>query len=107
MVLPGAKVKVDIDARTGKVKDATAHDLRWAFGTRWASRIMPKDLMVLMRHESIETTMKYYVDQKAETTAEVLYQAIAGNTLGNSAHQPSLENETIPPQINETTGFSE
>ncbi len=31
--------------------------------------------MVLMRHESIETTMRYYVGRNAQTTAEVLWQA--------------------------------
>lgn len=32
-------------------------------------------LMDLMRHESIETTLKYYVGRNAETTADALWLA--------------------------------
>ena len=58
--------------QTGKVKHASAQDLRRSFGQRWAARIMPPDLMVLMRHESIETTLRYYVGRNAQTTATTL-----------------------------------
>lgn len=58
------------------LKYASAHDLRRSFGERWARRVMPAILMQLMRHESIETTMKYYVGREAETTADLLYQAV-------------------------------
>jgi integrase len=78
-----AAVKVDTDRKTGKVKYASAHDLRRSFGERWAPRVMPQVLMELMRHESIETTLKYYVGRNAETTAAALYAAVSGNTLGN------------------------
>jgi hypothetical protein len=44
-----------------KRKYASAHDLRRAFGLRWAARVMPQILMQLMRHEDISTTMKFYV----------------------------------------------
>ena len=50
-------------------KFASAHDLRRAFGTRWARRVMPATLQLLMRHESIETTMKYYADIDADDLA--------------------------------------
>ncbi len=36
--------------------------------------------MELMRHEAIETTMKYYVGRNAEATAEVLYAALDPKT---------------------------
>lgn len=39
----------------------TAHDFRRAFGTRWALRVLPTVLQKLMRHRSIQTTMRYYV----------------------------------------------
>ena len=42
-----------------KVKYASAHDFRRAFGVRWAARLMPAQLMELMRHESIETTLRF------------------------------------------------
>ncbi len=46
-------------------KFASAHDLRRAFGTRWASRVMPPVLQQLMRHSAIETTLRYYVHHTA------------------------------------------
>lgn len=57
------------------VKHASAHDLRRSFGERWASRVMPVILKELMRHESIETTMRYYVGQNAERTAAEVWRA--------------------------------
>jgi integrase len=35
---------------------------------------MPAVLKELMRHSSIDTTMKYYVGQNAEATADELWQ---------------------------------
>ncbi len=67
-----------------KGKSASAHDLRRAFGQRWAQRVMPTVLRELMRHEDINTTMKYYVGQNAEATADVLWAAV-GDTLGDTA----------------------
>ena len=69
-----AGVKVNTGA-AGNVKFASAHDLRRSFGERWALRVMPQVLKELMRHESIETTMKYYVGRNAQSTAAVLWQA--------------------------------
>ena len=69
----GEKAGVVVDERNkgGKVvrKFASAHDLRRAFGQRWASRVMPTVLRELMRHADISTTMKFYVGQDAEATA--------------------------------------
>jgi len=48
---------------------ATAHDLRRSFARRWASRVMPPILQHLMRHRSIETTMKFYVGRDADSAA--------------------------------------
>lgn len=56
-------------------KFASAHDLRRAFGNRWASKVMPAVLQHLMRHESIETTMKYYVAQGANEIAASLWKS--------------------------------
>jgi integrase len=83
-----AGVKVDQREKGGKaaVKFASAHDLRRSFGARWATRVMPQVLMELMRHESIETTLRFYVGKNAETTADVLWAAheAASNKSGNS-----------------------
>jgi integrase len=62
-----AKVRVDVKMT------ASAHDLRRAFGERWASRLMPAQLLELMRHESIDTTLSYYVGRNAERTAAILW----------------------------------
>jgi hypothetical protein len=54
---------------------------------RWASRLMPKDLMVVMRHADISTTMKFYVSRNAQSTAALLWdhRQADGNTSGNIA----------------------
>lgn len=65
----GAAAKVRVDA----TKTASAHDLRRAFGERWSAKVMPPQLMVLMRHESMETTMKYYVGRNADRTAAIVW----------------------------------
>lgn len=67
----GEAAQVEVNSDTGKW--ASAHDLRRSFGTRWASLVMPAELQRLMRHESIETTMKYYVGRSAEDLAESLW----------------------------------
>jgi integrase len=54
-------------------KYATAHDLRRSFGTRWAPRVKPATLQLLMRHADIGTTMKYYVAQDAADVADELW----------------------------------
>jgi integrase len=80
-----AGVKVNTD-HAGNVKYASAHDLRRSFGLRWASRVMPQVLMELMRHESIDTTLRYYVGRNAQSTAAVLWEAhkaAKSNTSGN------------------------
>jgi integrase len=83
----GVKV-LNKPGETDATKYATAHDLRRSFGERWASRVMPTVLKELMRHESIETTLKHYVGRNAQSTADLLWEAHArasGNTLGNTA----------------------
>ena len=73
-----AGVKVDT-TRAGKAVYASAHDLRRSFGERWADKVMPKTLMELMRHESIETTQKFYVGRNAQRTANILWEAHRAN----------------------------
>src|SRR5262249_62224778 len=98
----GIKVKTDPD---GNVKFASAHDLRRSFGDRWARKVMPQVLMELMRHESIDTTMKYYVGRNAEATADVLWSVheqasnISGNTSGISPTKPPAANAANPGEI--------
>ncbi len=97
-----AGVKVSTNPSTGKVRFASAHDLRRSFGERWASRIMPQVLMALMRHESIDTTMRYYVGRNANTTADTVWAAYKkqqeGTVLGtvgqNDTFGAGFENDS-------------
>lgn len=68
-----ANIKVGASKRTKKPKYASAHDLRRSFGDRWARLVMPQTLRELMRHASIETTLRYYVGFNAEKTADILW----------------------------------
>ncbi|NDC54868.1 MAG: site-specific integrase [Planctomycetia bacterium] len=78
-----AGVRVHVDPKDPKkVKYASAHDLRRAFGERWAARIMPAQLKELMRHESIETTLRYYVGTNAERTADACWDAFQKSASG-------------------------
>jgi integrase len=78
--------KATSDPDSPRVKYASAHDLRRSFGARWAVRVMPQVLMELMRHEKIETTLKYYVGKNAEATADAVYEAFEkSNISGNTA----------------------
>ncbi len=103
LVEVGKKAGVVVNPKTGKC--ASAHDLRRAFGQRWAGRVMPQILMQLMRHSDISTTMKYYVGAEAETTADVLWKAVSrkpeqamelGSILGSTREgriKKTLENK--------------
>lgn len=67
----GERAGIVVNSAEGKY--ASAHDLRRSFGTRWAPRVKPATLQLLMRHKSIETTMKYYVSQDADGVADELW----------------------------------
>lgn len=74
-----------------KGKWASAHDLRRSFGTRWAQKVMPMILQKLMRHRSIETTLRYYVGLSAEDAGRAVWGV-----------QPVPKN--VPASINGSTG---
>ncbi len=78
-----ARVVVHTSAKTGRVKYGSTHDLRRSFGTRWAKKVMPAVLQKLMRHDSIQTTMAYYVDLECDEVTEQLYGV--GSVLGSVA----------------------
>lgn len=73
---------VVVNEKTGKY--ASAHDLRRSFGERWAWKpgVTPQILMALMRHSSIDTTLRYYALKNAQAVSNAL-RDIAGNTSGN------------------------
>jgi integrase len=87
----GRKAGVVVNKADGKF--ASAHDLRRSFATRWAPRVKPVTLQLLMRHADISTTLKYYVAQDAADVADELWAGwgamtsntpAVGNTLGNT-----------------------
>ena len=88
----GAKANVIVDTN----KTASAHDLRRSFGERWASRMMPADLMAVMRHESIETTMQYYVGKNAERTAAMM------DTIDKEAARETVSYFPTPSEVQES-----
>lgn len=62
----------------------SAHDLRRAFGRRWAHRVMPMVLKELMRHKTVLTTEKYYVGIQAQETAAHLREVMAKDKFRGS-----------------------
>ncbi|HYW81491.1 MAG TPA: site-specific integrase, partial [Thermoguttaceae bacterium] len=108
-----ARVVVNRDTRTRKqkvdgvvktvtedvTKYASAHDLRRAFGTRWAPRVKPATLRLLMRHRSIETTLNYYVALDADELADELWRTHGPiNTSINSRPNPAPHSAETPSQ---------
>ncbi len=97
----GRKANAVVDKANNKF--ATAHDLRRAFGTRWASLVKPATLKLLMRHKSLETSMRYYVDQDADDVATELWSAMkrtVGTSVGSSG---SEDKKHISPRNQERT----
>lgn len=80
-----ARVVVHTYPKTGKVKFASAHDLRRSFGTRMAKRGVAQDLLqAMMRHASYQTTKEFYIDLNGDEMAEELYRVYgrAGTVSG-------------------------
>jgi len=82
-----AGVVVKRDPDTGKVKYASAHDLRRSYACRWAPRVKTVVLQRLMRHRNIATTLKYYAALEADEVAADLWGMYhgVGNIPGNTA----------------------
>lgn len=75
----------------GRQSCATAHDLRRSFGHRWAARVMPPILQHLMRHRSIETTLRYYVGSSADQASRALWDAWKSG-------QPQIDGAMLSPE---------
>ena len=58
-------------------------------GERWAMLVLPQVLQLLMRHESITTTMRFYAMLDAQKTSEICWGAFLkrkrGNKKGNAS----------------------
>ena len=86
----GEKAKVVVNKADGKY--ASAHDFRRAFGTRWAMKVKPMLLQKLMRHNSIETTMRYYVELDVDDMAEELWKTET-KVINTSINNPTNEDK--------------
>ena len=75
-------------------KHVTAHDLRRTFGNRWALRVHPLVLRAMMRHKSMETTLRYYVDLRLEQLGEALW----GGQKGGQTQTETLASGWATPQ---------
>ena len=108
-------VRVD-PSNPKRVKYASAHDLRRSFGDRWAKRVMPAELKEMMRHESIETTLRYYVSSNAERTAETCWQRSPGaddayakafaSEIHNGSHNTTPARVAVNPEKTNTPGWT-
>ncbi len=89
----GEKAGVKVDQKQdGTPVFASAHDLRRAFGDRWAKIVPPMILKDLMRHASVTTTEQHYVSVNAKSTMEQLRKF-------QKAAQVPLE---VPPEVSVT-----
>lgn len=77
--------RAGVVVRKSERKFSSAHDLRRSFGTRWAPKVEPATLQLLMRHRSIETTLKYYVAQDADEIADEFWK---GFSAGDEKNEP-------------------
>lgn len=74
---------------------AGAQAFRRAFGERWVRRkIMPQVLQQMMRHEDIETTMRYYVALESETLATDIYAAYDADMSPDMSPETNKESES-------------
>ncbi|WP_161604230.1 tyrosine-type recombinase/integrase [Roseiconus nitratireducens] len=72
----GRKAGVIVGHNTaGEDRFATIHDFRRSFGARWSTKVMPPVLQAMMRHKSIETTLKFYVGENAKRNADAIWLA--------------------------------
>lgn len=69
----GEASRLVVNSEIGKY--VTAHDLRRSFGTRWALQVHPLVLKKLMRHETLDTTLRFYVDLDDSQISESILQA--------------------------------
>lgn len=88
-----AGVRVSVEGRAAKF--ASAHDLRRAFGFRWAMRVMPAVLKELMRHEDVATTMQFYVGHEAEAVADVIW-GLTDTFTDTRAISPAPRDAVLP-----------
>jgi integrase len=101
-----ARVVVHTHPKTGKVKFASAHDLRRSFGTRWSKVVSASELQDMMRHADYHTTQAYYVDNQAVDLARNIWRK-AGVDLGTvlGTVDDSSEDSAVSAGDSNSNGF--
>ena len=82
-------------------KHVTAHDLRRSFGTRWALKVHPLVLKKLMRHETLDTTLRFYVDLDDSQITDAILHPVAYTSTYTAA---ASTDDSRPKQHRKTRG---
>ena len=90
----GKAAKIKVDEKDGSEKFASAHDIRRAFGTRWAKIVPASLLQQLMRHSSVETTMSFYVNITAKDTMSEVRRHVRKNQVTPEAMNSESNQES-------------
>jgi len=98
----GEKAEICVGERPPKGEEkeprkswAGAHCFRRAFGTRWSKRLRPQQLQELMRHETIATTMTFYVEDDIIDVEDAAWLH-ATNSLSNTPESVVTEATANP-----------
>lgn len=78
----------------GLMGNDRAHDIRRAFGTRWAKIVPASHLQQLMRHSNIETTMSFYVNITAKDTMNENRRHVRKNQVTQATTDSELNSES-------------
>ena len=78
---------------TGDVMYASAQDLRRTFGLKWSKLVPAAKLQKLMRHANIETTLKFYAIEDANSEAQWLQENF-GTRQGTETEEPQPETKS-------------
>jgi integrase len=97
LILAGKNSGVKVSDR----KWITAHDLRRTFGQRWSLRVHPIVLQAMMRHSTIETTLRYYVSIDRQNVIDALWNPVvgaAGSRMGLLRERTDPTRKVSPPK---------
>lgn len=90
----------------GKSGFATLHDLRRAYGTRWAGKVPAQVLQRMMRHANISTTLTFYADTEQAALAAVWGPANPSADPSNSPKTPGKSSPSPKSGQRNTSGNS-
>jgi integrase len=65
-------LKVGLAVKPSLGRRATPHDYRRTFASKWAMKVQPFILQKMLRHDSLTTTMLFYVNVQAEEASKAI-----------------------------------